>query len=368
MRLIRKEPVLIFAAVLAFVSMFFIQPDAKYIHYIDFKTLFCLLCLMISIKGIERAGLLYTLSLKLTARTKSLRALMFLLVFICFFASMFITNDVALLALVPITLSVLSLCGLGGWSATIIVLQTLAANIGSGLTPIGNPQNLFLFMRYNFTPGGFLLKTLPFVLFGGFLLAMSCLFIPNQAIQSKVDTVPPVDKKLLIASVALFLLSVTVVFGFVPYWIATVIVVAVMAVIDHRTLLTVDYSLLFTFLAIFILVGNIARIEAINNYISGWTQKDTLLTAVVSSQFISNVPAAVMLYGFTNNASELLVGVNIGGIGTLIASMASVISYKLYAGVYKQSIFHFLKVFTLFNALFLILIFIFQKLINLFYN
>jgi Na+/H+ antiporter NhaD/arsenite permease-like protein len=356
-QLFSKEPVLMAATILALLSMLFVPPDAAYLGYIDLKTLCCLLCLMISLKGIERAGLLHVVSMRLTERTKSRRGLLFLLVFLCFFASMFITNDVALLALVPITLSVLSVCGLEQWAAFVIVLQTLAANIGSSLTPIGNPQNLFLFMRYEFTLGSFLAVTAPFVLLGGVLLAAACLFIPNEPIRRETVTTPPVSKKLATASGVLFLLSVTVVFGLIPYEVAALIVLAAMALIDRGTLKHVDYSLLFTFAAIFILVGNIARIEALQSLISAWTSQDTMLTAVIASQVISNVPAAVMLSGFTENANSLLAGVNIGGMGTLIASMASVISYKLYTGVYSGSGLHFIKAFSLLNVLFLLLLF-----------
>ena len=336
-------------------------PDRDYIEYIDFKTLLCLFCLMVSLKGIEREGVLTAVSAKLASGVKSLRALVFLLVFVCFFASMLITNDVALIAFVPITIAVFSLCGSMKYCAAAVVLQTLAANIGSSLTPIGNPQNLFLFMRYPFTLGSFLLTTLPFVMFGGVLLAVVCLFVPKQPIQQEPSSSRVIRKKPVIAYCVMFAVAVSAVFGLVHYLAAAAVIAAAAFVTDRRTLMKVDYSLLLTFVVIFIFVGNIARIGWIHDIISYWAQRDTMLTAVVSSQFISNVPAAVMLSEFTDNAFGLLLGVSAGGMGTLIASMASVISYRLYATSEPKGIRRYLGLFTVLNVVFLLLSVVFVK-------
>lgn len=357
----RKEPIMAVSAIFALISMLFVMPDKTYLHYIDFKTLSCLLCLMLSLKGIEREGLLKAVSMKLSAQVGSYRSLIFLLVFICFFISMFMTNDVALITFVPITLAVASLCGLEKELAFIIVLQTLAANIGSSLTPIGNPQNLFLFMRYKLSFGDFLSKTLPFVSFGGLLLTIICFFVPDRPIRRESPPLPTIRQKPVMAYGAMFILAVMAVFGLIPGWIATLVIVVAAAVIDRRTLAEVDYSLLLTFTAIFILVGNMARIDWIYRFIAHWVQKDTMMTAIISSQFISNVPAAVMLSGFTENAAGLIAGVNIGGMGTLIASMASVISYKLYITADKKGTLHYLRIFTILNVLLLLLSVAFEK-------
>lgn len=361
MSFIRKEPVLMAAGVLAVISMFFVPPDAAYMQYIDFKTLSCLLCLMISLKGIEREGLLIALSVKLSSRIKNLRTLGFFLVFLCFFISMLMTNDVALIAIVPITLAVLFMCRLERYSAFITVAQTLAANIGSSLTPIGNPQNLFLFVRYGFNPVQFVLTILPFVLFGGALLAVCCRLLPKLPIEREAVDVPTIRKKATAAYGAMFILVVVSVFGLISYLVTVIIIATSAFMVDKRTLAKVDYSLLLTFIAIFIFVGNISRIDLINNFISGWAQKDTVLTAVVSSQFISNVPAAVMLSGFTDNSTGLLIGVNVGGMGTLIASMASVISYKLYMAVFPNGGRRYMALFTSLNVLSLGLSLLFVK-------
>lgn len=316
---------------------------------------------MIALKGIEREGLIAIVSAKLSSRLGNLRALTFFLVFTCFFASMLMTNDVALIALVPIALTVLSVCGRPEYAAYIIILQTLAANIGSSFTPIGNPQNLFLFVRYGFKPVQFLVTMLPFVLLGGVMLAFFCLLLPGLPIRQEPTNAPPVRGKAVVAYSVMFCLAVAAVFGVLPYFISAPIIVAAAFFVDKRTLLKVDYSLLLTFAAIFVFVGNIARIEWLGNLISGWAQKDTVLTALTASQFISNVPAAVMLSGFTDNAAELVTGVNVGGMGTLIASMASVISYKLYATAFPNGSRRYLMMFTAINVLCLALSIVFIK-------
>lgn len=336
-------------------------------QYIDFKTLFCLLCLMTALKGIEQEGLLHTVSVKLSSGIKSLRTFIFLLVFTCFFASMFMTNDVALIALVPITLSVLSLCGQERHTALVIVLQTIAANIGSSLTPVGNPQNLYLFTRYGFSIRSFIGLTFPFVIFGGLLLALVCGLIPDRPICQMTAQTPLIRRKPVLVYGTMFLLAVAAVLRLIPYWAAVPVIIGAAALFDRRTLLKVDYSLLLTFAAIFIFVGNLARINWVYLTVSGFVQKDTMLTAILSSQFISNVPAAVMLSGFTDNVSNLLIGVNIGGMGTLIASMASVISYKLYAAAVPKGTVRYLGLFTAFNCFFLLASLMFVRMLKLFY-
>lgn len=361
--LIQKEPVLTAASILALISVFFVPPDSAYLQYIDFKTLLCLFCLMTALKGIEREGLLNAISAKLSSEMRDLKPLIFLLVFSCFFASMLMTNDVALIALIPITLSVLSLCGQERHTALIVVLQTIAANIGSSLTPIGNPQNLYLFTRYEFGLLSFLKVTFPFVLFGGILLALVCFFIPRSPISQVKSTVPVIRRKPVITYGAMFLLAVAAVLRLVPYQAAALIILAATAILDRRTLYQVDYFLLLTFAAIFIFVGNLARIDWVFQAVSELVRKNALGTAVLLSQFISNVPAAVMLSGFTDNASSLLTGVNVGGMGTLIASMASVISYKLYAVAFPKKTVLFLGIFTALNLLFLIALLLFEAIL-----
>ncbi len=352
--LFRKDPVLAVATVLACISMIFVVPSKEYLSYIDFKTLACLFCLMVSVKGLEREGILERISIGISGRLKKFRTLVLFLVFSCFAFSMLITNDVALIAIIPITFSVLSVCGLEEWSAFIVVLQTIAANIGSGLTPIGNPQNLFIFNRYHIPLLQFIMTMLPIVITGGLFLAACCMFIPAVRLnppEAKVSV--PLRRKQVIVYGVLFVLSAATVFNFLPYaWITAVVFVMVL-VLDNITLKRVDYKLLLTFLVIFIFVGNMSHIPPVHWLLSSLTHKSTLLTAIFTSQLTSNVPAAILLSGFTENSRELLAGVNIGGMGTLIASMASVITYKIYISIHPGQTARFMKLFSLWNILFL---------------
>ena len=362
MSVLKKEPVAVISSLLAVVSIFFIPPDVKYFGYIDYKTIFCLFCLMASIKGIENEGFLSFLSDKMAKKIHQKRSLVFLLIFLCFFSSMLMTNDVALIAFVPITLTVLPVYKMEKYSAIIVVLQTLAANIGASLTPIGNPQNLFIFVKYDYNVLSFLTQTLPFVIFGGLLLIAACFLIPNGKLL-KEDTINQngnsLNKNRLIIYFLLFILSISAVFELIPFWIVTPVVIASTFFIDKKTLVKVDYGLLLTFISIFILVGNITRIEDIKSFITNCASVDTFLTAIGASQFISNVPAAVMLSGFTNDAGKLLLGVNVGGLGTLIASMASVISFKLFSSSYPNKKGSYMLIFTVLNIAFLVLTYLF---------
>ncbi|HWR19931.1 MAG TPA: SLC13 family permease [Clostridia bacterium] len=354
---LKKEPVLCIAAAFAAASMLFVPPNAEYLGYIDFKTLACLFCLMASVKGMERGRALKYISLAIAGRLKTLRALAFFLVFACFFFAMFVTNDVSLIAIIPIAFTILSVCGMESWSAFLVVLMTIAANIGSSLTPIGNPQNLYLFTRYEIPLGEFLWTLFPIVAAGAVLLALSCLFIPNLTLRkAETQLGEPLKKQGLIFYAVLFILSVMAVFGLLPYWAATAAVFFAVLMFDRKTLFAVDYSLLLTFIVIFLFVGNLARIEPIHAFLSRITEKNTLLTSILTSQATSNVPAAILLSGFTDHAKELLAGVNIGGLGTLIASMASVISYKMYASVHKGQTGRYILLFSLWNLAFLILL------------
>ncbi len=355
--LFQTDPILVISAVLAMISMSFVPPSVEYISYIDFKTLACLFCLMASVMGYLHEGMLEKVSLLLSARLQDSRKLTLFLVFSCYFFAMFVTNDVALVTIIPITLALLSTCDLERQSAFIVILQTIAANIGSSLTPIGNPQNLYLFSYYKMTLADFLMTIFPIVFVGGLLLVLCCLLVPAIELRSSVvaNTSPLRKEKLILYSI-LFLISTASVFDWIPYPVAAIIIFTTLWMTNKQILAKVDYSLLATFAFIFIFVGNIGQIEVIHTFLSTITQDHTLFVAILTSQITSNVPAAVLLSGFTDNAHQLLTGVNIGGMGTLIASMASVISYKIYIGTYKKDNAKYLKLFTLWNLLFLIIL------------
>ncbi len=336
------------------ISMLFVTPGKGYLEYINWKTLVCLWGLMLSLKGLERENLLKNISIWIVNYARQSRILLFTLVFLCFFASMAMTNDVALIALVPVTLSIIKLYGLEKYAALVIVLETIAANIGSSLTPIGNPQNLYLFSYYRIPMADFLLTTAPIVITGGLLLYFSCLAVPKiNFLTVKPAQILRSKKRVLAVYLSFFTLAVLAVFGVISFWLMAAVIFTALLVYNRKLLTMIDYSLLFTFIFIFIFVGNLANITAVNSFISGMTAKNALLTSIVTSQFTSNVPAAVLLSKFTNDAQGLLSGVNIGGMGTLIASMASVISYKLFAASYREQNIYYLKIFTVWNLLFL---------------
>ncbi len=328
---VRREPVLLIAALAAMVSCFFVPPDAEYLGYLDLRTLSLLYCLMTVVAGLRQAGLFAHLAHSLCQRTSSLRALALLLVLLCFFSSMLITNDVALLTFVPFAVVVLGMADRKKELIHIVVLQTVAANLGSMLTPVGNPQNLFLYSYYDLSIGDFLRVTLPVWLLSLLLISVSCLLFDRSRMEIFLGEEPGIDRRGLILYLALFVLCLTVVLRLLSWPVMLAVLLAVLLILDRKILLKADFMLLLTFVAFFIFAGNLARIDAVSallrRLLAGREYPVTLLT----SQIISNVPAALLLSGFTDQSRALLLGVNIGGLGTPIASLASLISMKLYS-------------------------------------
>ena len=328
---VRREPVLLIAALAAMVSCFFVPPDAEYLGYLDLRTLSLLYCLMTVVAGLRQAGLFAHLAHSLCQRTTSLRALALLLVLLCFFSSMLITNDVALLTFVPFAVVVLGMADRKKELIHIVVLQTVAANLGSMLTPVGNPQNLFLYSYYDLSIGDFLRVTLPVWLLSLLLISVSCLLFDRSRMEIFLGEEPGIDRRGLILYLALFVLCLTVVLRLLSWPVMLASLLAVLLIFDRRILLKADVMLLLTLVAFFIFSGNLARIAAVSallrRLLAGREYPVTLLT----SQIISNVPAALLLSGFTDQSRALLLGVNIGGLGTPIASLASLISMKLYS-------------------------------------
>ena len=328
---VQREPVLLIAALAAMVSCFFVPPDAEYLGYLDLRTLSLLYCLMTVVAGLRQAGLFAHLAHSLCQRTSSLRALALLLVLLCFFSSMLITNDVALLTFVPFAVVVLGMADRKKELIHIVVLQTVAANLGSMLTPVGNPQNLFLYSYYDLSIGDFLRVTLPVWLLSLLLISVSCLLFDRSRMEIFLGEEPGIDRRGLILYLALFVLCLTVVLRLLSWPVMLAALLAVLLIYDRRILLKADFMLLLTFVAFFIFAGNLARIDAVSallrRLLAGREYPVTLLT----SQIISNVPAALLLSGFTDQSRALLLGVNIGGLGTPIASLASLISMKLYS-------------------------------------
>ena len=360
---VRREPVLLIAALAAMVSCFFVPPDAEYLGYLDLRTLSLLYCLMTVVAGLRQAGLFAHLAHSLCQRTSSLRALALLLVLLCFFSSMLITNDVALLTFVPFAVVVLGMADRKKELIHIVVLQTVAANLGSMLTPVGNPQNLFLYSYYDLSIGDFLRVTLPVWLLSLLLISVSCLLFDRSRMEIFLGEEPGIDRRGLILYLALFVLCLTVVLRLLSWPVMLAALLAVLLIFDRRILLKADFMLLLTFVAFFIFAGNLARIDAVSallrRLLAGREYPVTLLT----SQIISNVPAALLLSGFTDQSRALLLGVNIGGLGTPIASLASLISMKLYSHSDHAHTGRYLLEFTAVNLVLLLILSLTQLLI-----
>lgn len=337
LRFCKQETVLCAALALAVLSMFFVHPDGEYLSYIDFRTLAILFCLMGAMSGLQKTGVFQWAAQALLGRVKKARQLVWLLVLLCFFSSMAVTNDVALITFVPFTFIVLRLIGPEAGDqllVPVVVLQTIAANLGSMLTPIGNPQNLYLYGRAGLSLGSFLLLMLPYT-FVSFLLLMIWSTVQTRAYDAPIEVSFPwqvrlSDKKLQLAAYGLlFALDLLTVARAIPYVLTLVITIIVLLLIDRSVFAHVDYSLLLTFIGFFIFIGNMGRLPVFHDLLQRIVSGNELLVGAAASQVISNVPAALLLSGFTSDFSPLIIGVNIGGLGTLIASMASLISYKL---------------------------------------
>lgn len=358
---IKNETVLSIAAVLAILSSFFIPPDKQYIRYVDFRTLALLFCLMTVVAGFQKTGVFNLLAENLLKRIHSVKGLAFVLVTLCFFFSMLITNDVALIAFVPFSFAVLDKLNGDAKSKNIIlivVMQTVAANLGSMLTPIGNPQNLYLHGISGFSVGEFMMLMLPYTAISFILITVWTLFIKgghNISIDFSDKTYIQGKGKAAVYAVMLALCLLTVA-RVIDYRITLIIVIVLTAITDYRLFAKVDYSLLLTFTTFFIFIGNMGRIPVFNNYMKSIIDGRECITGILSSQVISNVPAALLLSGFTDNIKPLIIGVNLGGLGTLIASMASLISFKLIGRENKSLRGRYLLYFTAVNIVFLVIL------------
>lgn len=350
----KKEIVFCVTFLLALISTFFVKPDAKYISYIDFGTLLTLFSLMAVVAGWRRTGLFDALGKTVCRKVHGQRALCLTLVLLCFFTSMVITNDVALLTFVPFTVVLLSKTS-GFLLLYTVVLQTLAANLGSMITPIGNPQNIFLFSKMQLGTVQFMKILFPYTLLSLALLILSTLIIKNEKIQierQENETSKSDCKGKNILYTALFALCLLSVVNVIPKWAAAVLVALCVLVSDRKIFCNIDFMLLLTFTAFFIFTGNIARLESVDSFLKRITGGNEFAVSLAFSQVISNVPATLLLHPFAQDTKELLLGVDIGGLGTPGASLASLISLKLYTQE-KGGTAKFLAVFTLMNIIFL---------------
>lgn len=343
---LKKETVLCVSLVLAAVSAFFVPPDRGYLDYIDLRTLVVLFCLMSVMAGLQEIGIFRWIAQKLLGRVKGGRGLVLTLVLLCFFSSMLITNDVALITFVPFTFTVLGLLGEEQKTRLllpVVVMQTIAANLGSMLTPVGNPQNLYLYGKAGLSVSGFVVLMLPYTALSLALLTGWGL-VQGSTCSRDLKLEPPSvqgepwyqqDGKTaayrLVIYMILFLLCLFTVGHVLPWQAVFLVVFLVILVVDKRVLAKVDYSLLLTFAGFFVFIGNVGRIPAFCAFLQDIITGREVYTSIIASQAISNVPAALLLSGFTDDFAALVIGTNLGGLGTLIASMASLISYKYVA-------------------------------------
>ena len=361
---IQQETVLTAAAVLAVVSAFFVPPDAQYLGYIDLRTLAILFSLMTVMAGLRRQGFFDRMGRALLARTGSTLQLVLVLVGLCFFGSMFITNDVSLLTFVPFTFVVLSRLGADvrcSLLIPVVCMQTIAANLGSMLTPIGNPQNLYLYGKSGMSMAEFLLLMLPYTVVSLLLLVGWAVAVCRKQASSCIGVLPEqqntsADRKIILLDAVLFAVCLLAVVRVLPYGVAFAAVLVCVLFADPHTLRAVDYSLLLTFVAFFIFIGNLGRIPAFSGWLQEFLTGREVLVAVLASQVTSNVPAALLLSGFTAETQALIIGTNLGGLGTLIASMASLISYRQIARELPQGKKQYFGLFTLSNLIFLALL------------
>lgn len=345
---LKKESVMTIAVILAVLSSFISSPKME---YIDFRVLILLFNLMIVVSAYRKLSVMDSIAVSILKKCNNSSTLSFALVFITFFSSMIITNDVALITFVPLSLITLEKAGINPIKT--VVLQTIAANLGSCFTPIGNPQNLYIYSFYSVPSAEFFRITGVIILISAIILAVVTLISDRNNLTVDIKPIYPSSKTDTIVFSALFIIILLSVFNVIDYKIVLLITILTVFIVDRSLFMKVDYALLITFIGFFIFIGNISAVPAVRNFMSSLlrTPESTFFTSIAMSQIISNVPATVLLSGFTDHFKELLLGVNIGGMGTLIASLASLISYKIYAAENNEETSAYMKKFTLYNII-----------------
>ncbi len=351
-----NNTVMMVALAAAIITGFIIPPDQAYLDYFDFKTLTCLFSVLAVVCALKNIRFFYILARKIVQCFKNTRYSILALVYITFIGSMLIANDMALLTFLPLGYLVLTTTGEKRYMAFTFVMQNIAANLGGMLTPFGNPQNLYLYSKFNIPNLEFMGIMAPLFLISVALITVCCfLFVKPHPLQINDEPVYlPKGKTVLL--LALFALSIAIVFRGIPYYLGLVIIPLVLLFVDRKALKDVDYPLLLTFVFFFIFSGNMARIPIVRDFFSMLMEKSTLLFSIMSCQVISNVPSAILLSQFTENYRELLMGVNIGGVGTLISSLASLITFREYVNHNPDKSRSYILIFTGFNVAFLVVL------------
>ncbi len=353
---LHKNVVLSVALLGAAVTAFFVPPDREYIGYFDFKTLACLFAVLAVVCALRNVRFFTLLARAIVKRAKNARLCILALLYITFIGSMLIANDMALLTFLPLGYFALAATGKEKYMAFTFIMQNIAANLGGMLTPFGNPQNLYLYSYFSIPTGEFtLIMLFPFCLSVVLMTLLVFFFVRPEPLQIP-DGDFPLDRPRTAVYLALFFLSIVIVFNWIPYYIGAAVVFVALLFLDRHALLKVDYALLLTFAAFFVFSGNMARISAVSDFFSALLSKNVFLVSVLSCQCISNVPSAILLSHFTGDYRSLLLGVNIGGVGTPIASLASLITLRQYSTVEPGKTGTYLVKFMLLNLLFLSLL------------
>lgn len=353
---VKKNVVVIIAFFAALMTSFIVPPDEKYLEYFDYKTLTCLFCVLAVVCALKNISFFYILAKKVVQLFKNARMSIIALVYITFIGSMLIANDMALLTFLPLGYFVLTTTKKEKYMAFTFIMQNIAANLGGMLTPFGNPQNLYLYTKYTIPTGEFVsIMLLPFVLSIALITLCCFIFVKPEPLSLEDERVS-LDPKRTALYLVLFVLSIAIVFRGIPYWIGLIVIPAVLLIVDRRALAAVDYGLLLTFVFFFVFSGNMARIDVVRDFFSALLEKNTLLVSIASCQCISNVPSAILLSQFTPNYPDLLVGVNIGGVGTLISSLASLITFREYSTHRPDRVGKYIAEFSAFNFGFLIIL------------
>ena len=352
----KANAVVLIAALAAVVTSFIIPPDRAYLDYFDFKTLTCLFCVLAVVCALRNIRFFYTMAKAIVRKFKNTKLAILALVYITFIGSMLIANDMALLTFLPLGYFVLHTTGKEKYMAFTYIMQNIAANLGGMLTPFGNPQNLYLYTKFNIPDGEFITIMFPPFIVAISLITLLCLvFVKAEPLEIKEKAAQlPIPR--VIIYLVLFALSILIVFRTIPFIIGLIVIPIALIFLDREALKSVDYGLLLTFVFFFIFSGNMARIDAVRAFFSWLLEINTLLFSALSCQVISNVPSAILLSQFTENYRELLLGVNIGGVGTLIASLASLITFKAYTKDQPGHTARYILKFTAFNVLFFVVL------------
>lgn len=364
MAFFKNQMILAISICAMLVTCLFIPPDISYIGYFNFKTLSTLFCTLAVVNAFSHIHVFEILSKNIVLKLHNLRNATLGLVFITFFGSMLLANDMALLTFLPLGFFVLNTTNNRRAMAFTFIMQNIAANLGGLITPFGNPQNLYLYAYFNIDNMEFVKIMMPTFITSVILIFLICCFVKPVPLTLREDNGYTLDKKSTLIYSILFILSILIVFRVIPYIAGTILITAALLILDKKAVKEVNYPLLLTFCVFFVFSGNMARIPQVNLFFSKILPINTLLFGILSCQFISNVPSAVLLSHFTQNYQSLLPAVNIGGLGTLIASLASLITFSEFKKHNPQKVKSYIIEFSIINFSFLIILYIMQSLIS----